>query len=441
MAVIELGESRGEVRRDLLSPVARPAARWWRGAAVLALLLGTVAAATPVPRPLPEATITAQTGAELVLAGGRLLVTEPAQDSAHEAPGLSAYRLPDAAPLWRVTLSRPLQGPVQLVTATGDTVLVTGNPLGDAPPRSETVALSAATGAELWRLDGQFAGLTVTGDVLLSTGLAYGPDDGQPVSLRLVDAATGTDRWSYRIAPGVAWSLAGPDGRVTALVVRLPSGRVERRAIDTGAVVQAADLPRPGGNAPQAWRYPEVVGDLLLLPDQRGALTAYGLDRLDPRWTVDGQLDADAGVWDCETVLCVSARQGGIRALDRQTGRTLWNVPDWHLRWLADGFLIVSPEIARSADGGRLATLDLASGRILGDLTGWDLLQSSHDHTRLLGVRYGPDGAWLAELDQATGSARTISLLRDVSRNCQAGSRVIVCRRYDGSIGVWRLPG
>jgi hypothetical protein len=59
----------------------------------------------------------------------------------------------------------------------------------------------------------------------------------------------------------------------------------------------------------------------------------------------------------------------------------------------------------------------------------------------LIGMRAGRDGwAWIAELHPATRTARVLGVLRDVSGDCAAGPSLIMCRRLDGSVGVWRIP-
>ncbi|WP_460806431.1 PQQ-binding-like beta-propeller repeat protein [Micromonospora zhanjiangensis] len=246
MTIIELGEAYGAEPVEPPPPaVRRRGLRRWGSAAVLALLLGTVAGAAPAPRPVPLAGIDAAPGAAIALAEGRLLVVEPPGVSAERSTTVAAYRLPDAAPLWRTTLSRPLPGTVRLVGITHEVVLVTADPPVNSPSgEADAVALTVGTGTETWWGPLGDAAFTAGGDLLLMDGADGG------LRFRSVAARTGAERWSYRLPPEAIWSVGVRRDRAVDLVVGLPSGRVERRSTDTGAVLAAADLPRPARGNP-----------------------------------------------------------------------------------------------------------------------------------------------------------------------------------------------
>ncbi|MFD0823268.1 PQQ-binding-like beta-propeller repeat protein, partial [Micromonospora zhanjiangensis] len=342
------------------------------------------------------------------LAEGRLLVVEPPGVSAERSTTVAAYRLPDAAPLWRTTLSRPLPGTVRLVGITHEVVLVTADPPVNSPSgEADAVALTVGTGTETWWGPLGDAAFTAGGDLLLMDGADGG------LRFRSVAARTGAERWSYRLPPEAIWSVGVRRDRAVDLVVGLPSGRVERRSTDTGAVLAAADLPRPArGESGPSWGI-EVLGDLLLVSDGRGGQAAYGLDRLDRRWELDLSGNAGGG-WpsDCGPVICLGSPPPiTIRAVDRRTGRPLWELADWQPYWSVGGYLIAAQETPGAGERGSKAAVDAGSGRVTSRLDGWDLPQPPEGDSRLLGVRYLPDGAWLAELDPATGASRPFGLL------------------------------
>lgn len=438
MAVIELGELRWQPDLQVYRPARSPVRALTLVAALILLCL--LSAAAPTPRPLPEVTVPAGLGANLFTGSGRLVVADPAPvRPGGQGPQLTAYRLRDGLPLWRAAVPAALDGPASFVAGIDDVVLLTGGGSEFAGPGRETVAVSGSTGRQLWRLAARFYGITAGGDVLL-----WAQEDGSAAagglagSVRAVDPTTGQPRWSYPVTAGVAWAYRLVGDRVNQIVVRLPA-RLELRDAATGSVLRATDLPAAAyGPVPEGWRYPQVVGDLVALSDAAGGIVTYGVDRLDRRWRVN----LDDGTWleDCGPVVCVSAR-AQVRALDPLTGRVRWiGAAGWGAAGSFGERLLIRRWDGQPSTTALLAVLDAGTGRMIGVLGQWEVAGRSPDGGRLIGLRYGQDGAWVAELDPVTAAAVVLTRLREVSRDCQIDSGVLVCRRFDGSIGMWRLP-
>lgn len=460
MAEIELGER-------LVEPavVDRPlgrcwlTARWLRLGVVLAMLFATMTAAGTRPMPLTQVTIPARLGALVVTGVDRIFVIDPVDTTMEPRQQVSAFRLPDGAPLWRVRM--PVSGPLGGHTLIGDTLVLTSD-WGSVAPR-RTVGVDIATGAVSWSRTGSFEAATASGDVLLwipDADIAHPGTPGwndspggwgflPPGTLQAVAPHSGAVRWSAALPGGVVRSYGGqidefPAGWSVAplpqvAVTPVPSGRIETRDLATGQVVRSAELPRLPAVGSGQWP-PQVVGDLLLVPDGRQSVTAYGLDRFDRRWTMQWDVDREPWPVQCGRMLCVFRPQGGVRMLDRDSGAIRWTDPRWSNLLPVGSYLIASNE-ARPLLAAELAVLDPATGRVLGDLGAWQVVGRSAGTTRLTGVRTGPDGRTrVADLDPASMSARVLAVLPDISGDCRSADGLLVCRRLSGALGIWRLP-
>lgn len=456
MAEIELGVLPSESSIED-QPLARSwiAARWVRLGAVLVVLLGTMAAAGAAPAPLAAATIAARLGATVVTGLDRLFVVDPVDTTAEPRQQLAAFRLPDGAPLWRVRM--PVLGPLGGSALVGHTLVLTSD-WGSVAPR-QTVAVDAVTGAVAWRRTASLDTVTASGDMLLWTpelpdnlpGVnETGPDYLPAGTLQAVAPGSGQARWSASLPAGTMRTYGEPANPIPAeqsaphrpglMVTRLPSGLTEVRDLASGAVVvRSADLtpvdPDGGGRWPL-----RVFDDLLLARDSQRSVGGYGLDRLDQRWTIEWEVDQDLWPMPCGDALCLFRPQGGVRMLELTTGRVRWEDPRW-VSLLPVGAYLVTNGVSQSSAVAELIVLDPATGRRLGGLGSWNVIGFAGGGTRLTGVRFGPDGRTLvAELDPALRSARVLAVVSDVSGDCQSGAGLLICRRLNGEIGVWRLP-
>ncbi|MEV4760349.1 PQQ-binding-like beta-propeller repeat protein [Micromonospora sp. NPDC049559] len=467
MAMIELGEANER------SPVAggpgwnwRATRRLWPfGLALLALL--TLTAAAPARR-APEATIRINIGATSIVQGGEaIFVIDPLGTAGVPNPHVVAFRLPGAEPLWRVPVpiaatpaGQAVAGgvPVGAYVADGAPLLLSANPeTGDVP---RTVALDTATGRTRWDRPGGFASFTIEGAALLwdapPTIRDAATEAVEPAgTLRAVDPATGAERWAYPVPARTQLSYH-PDGRnhpdgtdrVDLVVlwtrdepVRLLDATTGRIA---GTLAPPVEPPRNiaarVGESTGYWSGVQVVGDLLMLlgPDQT-TLTAYGLARLDRRWTV--QRDPKTEFWldSCGAYPCFRRPQGGVRVLDPATGRTLWTDGSPRFLWPVGDYLLAGDMIFERA--APMTALETRTGRVVGELGTWALLDQPDQRGPRLVLRQKPSGkAWLAELDPSTATSRVLMELSDISGGCVVYRTVFTCRRLDGSTALWPIP-
>ncbi|GAB3145279.1 hypothetical protein GCM10027290_24890 [Micromonospora sonneratiae] len=435
MVIIELGERRDEVPLDTEPRLPRwLSLRWPRLILVLILLLAVVTAGDPLPRYLPELVIPARLGAQLTIEGDRLFLSEPTEDGGQ----ISAIRASDGRRLWQ---SPPMVGqPTIYGLLSGRLILTASREPGET---GETAAVDPKTGALSWRHPATLAGIG-TGDVLL---LRDGEvRNQQPSMLMAVDPASGSVVWSHRVPAGAtlstSFSYSSGTERISQIMVGLPSGRVELREMTTGALIRAIDLPPRLPEDQQ--RMPYIVGDLLIAPGDNDQITAYGLDRLEHRWTIQRDRNRVFGPIDCGDSLCFFHPSGGIWAVDASTGKDRWADAKWGMVSSLDGYLLAT-EADLTRRPPMLAVLASDTGRVLGELGRWNIAGPVADGRPVAAIRSDSDGrAWIAWLDLAKQKARIVLVVRDVSGDCyvhpDGGTGVLICRRSDGAIMVWRLP-
>jgi outer membrane protein assembly factor BamB len=431
--VIDLGDMRQHQELVVPEPVRMP--RRWRftwALAGLAVLVTTLGPALPQPAPLAEATIPARLGDAAFAVGGRYYVVT-SDRTALGPRTITAYTLPDAARLWQAPL--PLSGALRGVGAAAGQMFISTQP----EPREEveSVAIREATGQIMWRRQALFEGVTPGGEVLLWTS-----PKGTPAgftgreTLEAVDPVTGAVQWSYRVPVG-AWLSYRYAGRlVTHVVTLLTSGTVEVRGVEHGRVLAAADLlPTRSPDLPA--NHVQFAGDMMLVR-QGPMAVAYGLERLDRRWSAPVELAREYVTPGCRDKLCLVAHLGGVRLIDPATGRMLWSDPTRAFISPAGDFLIGEQ---RGRDGRtELTVLDPATGREVARLGEWTVIAPPGDGGELTAMRTDltTARAWLARVDPATGGARFFGVVRGITGDCEVHAGAVICRRLNASVGVWR---
>ncbi|MDG4808567.1 hypothetical protein O7634_17590 [Micromonospora sp. WMMD1120] len=389
--------------------------------ALLFVLVTLAAAAAPPPRRTPV-TLPVPAGAD-VLVDGDLLLSVESTGAVPMQRRLSAYRLPEGAPIWQASL--PSEARYFGLVLLGDMVLATGYEVGPQGRGAVSIALDRATGAYRWQQPGRGTALT-DGSLLLQSG-----GEGEPVSIRAVDPCCGTVRWQLPPTADVEIQHAGrePD----RVVLSRRTGPTEVREATTGRVLARADL-RPSGGGPLG--YVQVQGDqLLTIGGEPTVVTAYGLDRLDRRWSASvGRVEF---AMDCGPVLCLRTGADELLAVDPATGATRWRSDRWRWGWPYQGRLMVSTSGGGTAE--RYLVLDALTGRQVADLGRWELYQIDAGG-RLLGVRQRPDGGVVVgELDVGAARVRVRDVLPRAAGACQGISGNLLCAGPDGSYQLWRL--
>ncbi|SIN39650.1 PQQ-binding-like beta-propeller repeat protein [Micromonospora cremea] len=423
---IDLGELRHEPEPAPLPRPPRANGRPLRCALVLLFVLVTLAAAAAPPPRRAVVTLPAMLGADVMDLGDLFLVIDPITPQTPQRR-LAAFRLPGGEPVWKVPL--PAEGRYWGVASAAGMLLVTGHEIGPDRQGTLTVVLDRATGAYRWQQPGSPVQLA-DGNLLFQSG-----GENEPVSLRAVDPCCGTLRWQLPTTSD--YTIYGGTGRgVERVVVNQVDGPVEVRDATTGAVLARADLRPPGGGP---FGSVQVVNDLLLIVGEAPvAVTAYGLDRLDRRWS--STADRIDFVSDCGPVLCLQTRSNGLRAVDPATGRELWSSERWGWVWPFDGRLMATTLSSAGPGAEQLVVLDPPTGRVLAELGRWELAGSDPGGP-MIGLRRYPGGGLLvAELNVRAGTVRTLDVLSDANGECQASPGRLLCRRVDGSYGLWQLP-
>ncbi|MFE0590201.1 PQQ-binding-like beta-propeller repeat protein [Micromonospora echinospora] len=430
MALIDLGEVRDDPEPAVWHRPGVP--RPWRVALVLGLVLATLAGAAPAPRRI-SVTVPGRAGAEAFLVGDQLVVVGPRSGGVRGGRELTAYDLPDdgrATPStlrarWRLTM--PDTPRIWPMAAAAGVLLVTSNDGGREGVL--TVALEGATGRERWRQPGSPM-LTEGGRVLLT--VSVGGEDGQ--SVRVVDPATGAVHWSVSGAPDRTDHRFAERG-IDRLVWMLPSGRTEVRDADSGRVLATAPVDL---GSPDSGVGVQVTDDLLLAARiDPPTVTAYGLDRLDRRWTVD--LPSVAYVTSCGALLCSWEQAGGMRTLDRATGRTVWHDPRWMAGFPVGDRLVATTSVSPVRE--ELVLLDLTTGRELANLGSWNGLQTPVENGPPVASREIRDrGLLVAEFDVVRGRPRILDVLPGSYGDCRFYPELLLCQQLDGSFRLWWLP-
>jgi outer membrane protein assembly factor BamB len=447
ITVIDLGEiAAGRVLDDRPAR-PMPDRRWVLVALALGLALVTLGGSAPWPRPLPMAVLDAPAFATAHAVGDRLFVADP------PGPGdrsIAGYRLMDLEPLWRVDL--PIGGQATGLVPAGDALVLIGEPettalqpdgqvTGESP---DVVGLDAATGATRWRDRGFVEGSTPGGRLLVSVraagagrGVPASAPGGGPLTIRALSTDTGDVVWSYDGSAGAVLASRYDGRNVSLLAVLLPTGLVELRDADTGQIVRSGQIgvpPRAGGND---W-YAEIVGDFLMVREA-SRVTAYGLDRLDRRWTIALRPGQDGWVSWCGPLLCLHGQNSqGISALDPQTGRVKWSDSRWSAV-LPAGQHLVAMEDDSQRNGLHLAVIDPETGHARRDLGNWQAVDWSVVADSILVMQYDGTRALVARLEPARG-VKVVGVLDDVTRDCRLNAPVLICPRTDSRLGIWRLP-
>ncbi|MEV0152411.1 PQQ-binding-like beta-propeller repeat protein [Micromonospora sp. NPDC050686] len=427
--MIELGELRHGDEHEP-EPVPRrgaPPARTGRAVLLAVLALLTLAASAPPPAGQRYVTIAGPPEGTFRIADGRLFVIDDPTGRGG-TPEVAAYPLPVGDRLWRLRLPRGQQ-PVDLHLAAGSLLVLTRTPESG---ESTATAVDPATGRVRWRQPGY--PLSARHGLLL---FEVQSPAGGPAVLRGVDAASGAQRWSRPVPAGGVGYEFGPDG-IGHVVLLGPSGRVQVLDGGSGAVLRVGRMPATATTADGQQPGVFLVDGLLMVDDRAGTLTAYGLDRLDRRWSIPVESGLGQILERCGDGLCLRTGRPGLGLVDRATGRVRWRVEASGTVWpLGDRLLVAADGEQREVD---LVLLDQRTGRQLGALGQWQLSWADPTRDPMIGLRRLDGGGRLvARLDVTTGRSEALDVLSGEWDGCANDRRVLVCRQPDGTLGVWRL--
>ncbi|NES12916.1 MULTISPECIES: PQQ-binding-like beta-propeller repeat protein [Micromonospora] len=433
--LIELGEMPHGDEADPPAGPRRPPAPAVRVVALGLVALLTLAGAVPAPRQPPGAPVPAPPGATFLIVAGRLVVADGPGTVGGSGRVVTGHRLPDGQQRWRFLL--PAGDHVLGLGTLAGLLLVTSSPAGAGD--TVTVVLDPESGAERWRQSG-YPAQTQAGGLLFETPRADGSG-----TIRSVDPATGRARWSLPL-PGNGVAYRDGDHGVTEIVLVSADGRVAVYDAGSGALRRTGRVPPAIDRV--SYRFTQVVADLLLVdgaddagpaspPPSRelNPVTAYGLDRLERRWTVPVPARVPAWFADCAGVVCLQGQLPGLRVYDPVTGRQLWSDEHWlGATPVGDRLLAAAPAVGLEVE---LAALDPVTGRVLARFGRWRLA-GDRSASRQLGLRRLPgDRTLVATLDVPAGQVRIRAVLPGSWDECADAGTALVCLRPAGGLVVW----
>jgi hypothetical protein len=435
--LIDLGELPHGGRQRLPAAATRRPRPYRTALAVLAVvLIGTLTGAAHRSPPVPPKIIAARLDDATFVGTDRLFVVRagPKLDgSVLQNKIISAYALPAGNLLSLTTVL--VSGAIFDVTSAGNTILISFQ--ADEAGAEVTVALTAGTDIALWRRPYRMLGVSgPDGLVMLREN---SPQFGN-LHWYGVDLATGALRWA--LDQPVGGYLTEADyvaGFPRRLVLVAPSGRLEVRDTITAAILASTTIAVPPG-----WEQSGVAlwpdGDLILLGDDT-EIIAYAMTGLAERWRSPLDMFASYVGDDCGDAVCLlSPRGGGIQVLDRATGRTRWSGDRWANADRVGPYLLAGVDPARSTNP-TLDVLDADTGRVRGGFGPWRTVGPVQPDGTVVGLRVQTveQVVWYARLNPATLAIRLLGVADHVSGGCDIASAVLVCRRVDGSVGLWPL--
>jgi outer membrane protein assembly factor BamB len=419
MSTIELGEISSAPNAE---PPAEFDLRLVRRLAIVFSLLLCLFGAAGSARPAPP--------------GVRLLWSVPINDAdgttlgadtlyLHRGPSLTAYDLATGAVRWRTTVEDTL-GYAQLA---GDLLLLPSDPQtghqGNVFTQFSrtTVALSAATGARLWKVPGE--PMVVAGGTAL---MADYTDAAAYARLRLIRLDDRGTVWQ-RDTPGVtsvSFAMVGDSpGQVVTVT---DAGRAEvLRFADGGVIARARiDWARPLPDHDQ-FNDVEAGGDHLVVnrnEQGRAELSVYRLDTLERLWRTDG---TDGFAFPCGSGVCFSNVRG-LTSYDAETGRVRWRVPGSGSGWSATADRVV---VDQAGEYGEQYLIDAETGARVGANNPGETVWNTEPDEALLVLKptvTTPQRTAVSRWDLATGRRELLGAIdRIVVNRCQAVGDYLGC--------------
>jgi outer membrane protein assembly factor BamB len=292
---------------------------------------------------------------------------------------------------------------------------------------SETIALDATTGAELWRLPGTGNGWPATGTVLLEDKDHDGVGTAGLRLVRLADGATiwnretpGAQRWVMLGAePGHPDRVATVDGDGDVRVLRLADGTEAAH----GTVDWHPDSPEKGD-------FTDLVAEadglyVLHASGNRATATAYSDSTLQRLWTAT-QTSGTGQFYPCGAVLC-AVSTGELLAYDWTTGALRWRAVGHTYARAAGHDLLIAEDRAEPA---RRTLLDASTGRRIADLgtaqPPWD-----YGGGALITIDVSPSQVGRAVVrwvNPRTGETLVLGTMDPVNgRTCRIAGRLLFC--------------
>ena len=226
----------------------------------------------------------------------------------------SVSRIENGNAVWKVSLGLILSGGV----GTDGTVVIVGT------PKADVIALEASSGKQLWRAR---AGSEILAAPAISDGVVVvRSGDSRIMGFSAVD---GKRRWVYqRATPPLALrSSVGvriDSGRVLA---GFPGGKMVALSLANGSVIWEATVALPKGateleRVTDITSEPVAVGGVVCSVAYQGKLSCFEASSGNAAWSRD--VSSSAGLDADSNYVYVTDEDGGIDALDRSSGASIW---------------------------------------------------------------------------------------------------------------------
>lgn len=455
--------ARARLRRWRTRPVYRVAGV----AAIAALVLGTAAAAAAAPPPAFTLELAVETADYNAVADEQHLYVFDPTGSTDETV-VVAYRLTDGTVAWRTSVP----GQRGYLGLLGEALLAITyvDVLGEGWPADQTARLDRDSGRTMWAKTGWPVGMA--GDRLLLSRTLSTYDEGEdPLSsLTAVDPATGEQAWRIQSS---RWDYSGWD-TATGLVVTLDSqSRLATHDLATGELLASTSTGATTDPRRESyWAALRTFGSLAFLLEEVGGelqYSAYDAVTLQRRWTLPADQRRAPWLARCGELICLIEPDGVPRALDPESGRTVWSAS-----WLppitgANGYEIIDlarPDLAgyavvwrswRETEQPESWVIDPATGEPVLDLGRWN---PTGIYQPLPGLPNGmltlgtEAGTWIGRLRPDLSGVEVLGMIEgatvneyDFGTHCTPGDARVVCftdvlsagRQSQTDVRVWRI--
>jgi hypothetical protein len=334
---------------------------------------------------------------------------------------LTAYDLATGAVRWDRSTGDGI-GSLETAPAAGVVLLPAGEQtLGNAD--EQTVAISARTGAELWRAPGDIQ--LVEGDTALLD--IYGAD-GLMEGMRLIRLTDHATIWSQKTPPAETETVVYDDGRPSEIVTaRRGAIRIYRYA--DGALLESTDVPWVA-TKPVDSRYIDLsaTSDYLVINRSNVIGSVADVYRLDTMARVWGVSSTSGLVFACGPSVCVNDGES-IAAHHAATGAVRWKLDGALGLWDAGGGRLV---LADGGYEGRRWLLDTAGHRI-GPMIDGSLVVTAHPGGSVLLLRttLDPDRTAVSRWNLGTGRLDLLGAVDGVGDRCDSVAHYLTCVHGD----------
>lgn len=223
----------------------------------------------------------------------------------------------------------------------------------------QTIALSTATGAELWRTIGEPH--SVDGDTALLAEFTPQADLARMRLIRLSDSST---VWSHDVRGTLNYTVLSAGDRPGRIVTATDDGEIKIYAYGSGALISSARIPWVEPR-PEEGYFTDLGGtsEVLVVNRSRAEvfeMSAYRTDTMAELWRAT---DTDGYAFPCGSAFCLNDGRG-VEAYDPVTGARRWRIEG------ADNAFQVRADrlvLGEGTESGSHTLVDAATGRTIGE--------------------------------------------------------------------------